>query len=52
MAPVYDCDIDSSFTRDQNNFADPFHLNTEAANRLVSDLWSGHSTYCRSLGSK
>jgi hypothetical protein len=52
MAPVYDCDIDSSFTRDKNNFSDPFHLQHQAANRLVTDLWSGHPTLCRTLGSK
>lgn len=52
MAPVYDCDVDSSLTRDKNNFGDPFHLQDGAANRLVSDLWSGHPTLCRTLGSQ
>jgi hypothetical protein len=52
MATVYDCDIDSSFTRDKNNFSDPFHLEDRAANQLVTDLWSGHPTLCRTLGSK
>ena len=51
MAPVLDCDIDSPLTRDKNNYGDPFHLTHGAAAQLVSDLWSGHPTYCRSLGS-
>jgi hypothetical protein len=50
MAPVYDCDIDSSLTRDRNNFLDPFHLEIPAAKQLVSDLWSGHPTFCHVLG--
>ncbi|HWE85515.1 MAG TPA: hypothetical protein VG267_11260 [Terracidiphilus sp.] len=52
MAPVLDCDVDSPLTEDKDSFSDPFHLTDSAANRLVSDLWSGHSTYCRSLGSR
>jgi len=51
MAPVLDCDIDSPLTRDRNSYSDPFHLTDSAATELVSDLWSGHSKYCRSLGS-
>jgi len=52
MATVYDCDIDSSLTRDKNSFSDPFHMEDRAANQLVTDLWSGHPTLCRTLGSK
>jgi hypothetical protein len=49
MAPVYDCDIESSFTVNKNNFSDPFHLEQPAAQELVVDLWSGHSRFCRTL---
>lgn len=52
MALVYDCDIDSSLTRDRNNFLDPFHLSSPAARQLVSDLWSEHPRYCRVLSDK
>jgi hypothetical protein len=49
MAPVYDCDIETSFTVNKNNFSDPFHLEHSAAQELVVDLWSGHSRLCRTL---
>lgn len=51
MAPVYDCDIDSSFARNRDNFGDPFHLEFSAAEKLVEDLWSGKPRFCRTLGS-
>jgi hypothetical protein len=50
MAPVYDCDIDSSLTRNRDNYSDPFHLSNPGASQLVSDLWSAHPTLCRSIG--
>ena len=46
MAPVYDCDIDTDFTRDKNNYSDPFHLTDSAAKQLVADLWSGNLKWC------
>jgi hypothetical protein len=52
IAPVYDCDVDNSFTRDKDNFLDPFHLNESAAKQLASDIWSGRPTLCRTLGGK
>jgi len=52
MAEVYDCDIDNNFTRDRDNFLDPFHLEDAAAKELVVDLWSAHPSLCRRLGSK
>lgn len=52
IAPVYDCDIDSSFTRNRNNFADPFHMTDDGAREFVSDLWAGHSSFCRGLKSQ
>jgi hypothetical protein len=51
MAPVYDCDFENSFTRNRNNFMDPFHLEKSAAADFVADLWSAHPTLCRTLGS-
>jgi hypothetical protein len=50
ISPVYDCDIDNSFTRNKDNFLDPFHLNESAAKQLALDIWSGQPTLCRMLG--
>ena len=47
MATVYDCDIDSSLTRDPNNYADPFHLTENAAKRFAEDIASGSPEWCR-----
>jgi hypothetical protein len=51
IAPVYDCDIETSFTENNRNFSDPFHLEPDAARRFVRDLWSGHPSWCRMLWS-
>jgi hypothetical protein len=47
MAPVYDCDVENSLTSDRSNFGDPFHMEPFAAEKLVADVWSGHSSLCR-----
>jgi hypothetical protein len=49
MAPVYDCDIDSSLTRDRSNYIDPFHLTYEAAARFAGDVASEHPVWCQIL---
>jgi hypothetical protein len=50
LAPVYDCAIESSITSDRANYSDPFHLENEAAARLVGELWTKHPADCRVLG--
>jgi hypothetical protein len=50
MAAVYDCDLDSDLTRDNTNYADPFHLTRSAAMRFTEDLASGKPKWCRTAG--
>jgi hypothetical protein len=52
IAPVYDCDIDNSFTRNKDNFLDPFHPTESAEKQLALDIWSEQPTLCRMLGDK
>jgi hypothetical protein len=52
MAPVYDCDIDSEFTRDKDHYSDPFHLTDGAAKMLVEDLWSASPKWCQKHGAR
>lgn len=50
IAPTLDYDIPSAITRDRDNYSDPFHLQDDAAARVVQDIWSGKFAYCHVLG--
>ena len=38
LAPTVDFDIDNEFTRNRDNFTDPFHISDEVVDQVVADL--------------
>jgi hypothetical protein len=46
LGRTYDCDVSNEFTRDADNFQDPFHMTPFASELIAQSIWSTQHVLC------